>query len=424
MNMQRELDPTRTRPSKCIGTFLTILLVIGLAGCDSLLDVSNPASVDAVDLDNPSLAETLFNGALGRFECAYVNQIIVVSLLSEELINSSNWAPIRPYALRTQDIESTTGGCPEGRTSNATGAYSVLQQARFLAEDGAARIEAFDDAQVPGKEEMLGWMEGYAGYATILLGEGWCEMAYDGGPLETREASFGRAEALFTSALARAQAINNAEMRNTALVGRARARLNKGDLTGAASDAEQVTEGFVRNAEYATVSGGRENRIANYHNLNRFVTVNWMEYGDLTIDGEPDSRVPVEDTGGLGQSGNVPFWEQLKYSGPGSPIPIASWEEAQLIIAEARPDEAAAAINRLRSAQGLPEYTPSGEGHIADVLEERRRQLFLEGHRHNDMLRHDLPFPTGANHMGEFRGDLTCLPLPLQERENNQNIAS
>ena len=111
-------------------------------------------------------------------------------------------------------------------------------------------------------------------------------------------------------------------------------------------------------------------------------------------------------------------------SGTGSPIPIASWEEAQLIIAEARPDEAEAAINRLRNAQGLPEYTPSGEGHIADVLEERRRQLFLEGHRHNDMLRHDLPFPTGANHMGEFRGDVTCLPLPLQERENNQNIAS
>ena len=40
------------------------------------------------------------------------------------------------------------------------------------------------------------------------------------------------------------------------------------------------------------------------------------------------------------------------------------------------------------------------------------------------MLRHDLPFPTGTNHMGQFLGDVTCLPLPLQERENNPNIGS
>ncbi|TVP46560.1 MAG: RagB/SusD family nutrient uptake outer membrane protein [Gemmatimonadales bacterium] len=420
--MQKNRNRTGMLPSRVVGSALASLLVVGLPGCDSLLGVTNPASVEADDLNNPALAEALYFGALGRFECAYVNQVIVVSLLTEELINSSNWAPIRPYALRQQDIESTTGGCPDGRNSNATGAYSPLQQARFLAEDGAARIEAFDAAVVSNREEMIGWLEGYAGYATLLLGEGWCEMAFDGGPLQSRQESFQLAETRFSSALDRATSLNNDELRNTALVGRARARLNQGNLSGAASDAEQVTEGFVREAVYATVSGGRENRIANYHNLNRYVTVNWMEYGNLMLGDVPDPRVPVEDTGGLGQSGNVPFWAQLKYEGAGSAIPIASWAEAQLILAEARPEEAEAAINRLRAAQGLPAYEPSGD-HIADVLEERRRQLFLEGHRHNDMLRHDLPFPTGANHMGEFRGNVTCLPLPLQERENNQNIS-
>jgi hypothetical protein len=56
------------------------------------------------------------------------------------------------------------------------------------------------------------------------------------------------------------------------------------------------------------------------------------------------------------------------------------------------------------------------------VLEERRRQLFLEGHRLNDMLRHDLPFPTGENHKGQAWGPITCMPLPDQERLNNPNI--
>ncbi len=50
--------------------------------------------------------------------------------------------------------------------------------------------------------------------------------------------------------------------------------------------------------------------------------------------------------------------------------------------------------------------------------------LALEGHRHTDMISHDLRFPTGANHMGQFLGDATCLPLPLQERENNPSISS
>jgi starch-binding outer membrane protein, SusD/RagB family len=415
-------DGRSGRHARGLGWVFLALLIPAMTACDSLLEVSNPGSVDAADLDDPRLAETMVNSALGWFECAYVNQIIVGALMSEELLNSSNWAPINPYATRQQTIEGSTGGCPDSRTSNNTGAYAPLQQARFLAEDGAARIQGFDAQAVQGKDELLGWLASYAGYATLLLGEGWCEMTFDEGPLQTRAQAFQRAEERFTTALTAAQTTGNQEMRNMALVGRARARLNQGNLQGAAGDAELVTEGFVRLARYSTVSGARENRIFPYHNQNRFVTVNWMRYGDLMIGNEPDTRVPVLNTGGLGQSGGVPFWAQQKYLTADTPIPIASWEEAQLIIAEARPAEAEAAINRLRASQDLPAYVPSGEGHLADVLEERRRQLFLEGHRHNDMLRHNLPFPTGLNHMGQFLGDVTCLPLPLQERDNNRSI--
>jgi hypothetical protein len=102
---------------------------------------------------------------------------------------------------------------------------------------------------------------------------------------------------------------------------------------------------------------------------------------------------------------------------------MASWEEAQLIIAEARPAETVAAINRLRAAQDLPPLTVSGgENHIDLVLEERRRQLYMEGHRLNDMLRHNLPFPTGLNHKLQAYGPVTCIPLPLLERQNNPNL--
>jgi starch-binding outer membrane protein, SusD/RagB family len=405
---------------------LVILLLPVLAGCDDLLDVTNPAQVEESDLDNPALAGTMLDSALGRFECAFVNYIVAVAVLNEEFLHGSSWVSTGPHARRETALENQTGGCPDDRSTPNIGAYNPLQQARFLAEDGARRIEAFPDQAVPEKEEMVGWMMAYAGYSTLLLGEGWCEMAFDQGPLQTREQSFARAAERFSSAISIAQSIGHREMEYMALVGRARAQLNQGNLAEAAGDAEQVPEGFVRYAEYSSgIIGSRENRIYNYHNVTRLVTTNWIEYGNLMIGDVPDHRVVVEDTGGLTQSRGVPFWAQQKYPSADSPIPIASWEEAQLIIAEARPDEAEAAINRLRSSQGLPAYEPSGDGILADVLEERRRQLFLEGHRHNDRLRHDIPYLfTEQNHIGEFLGPVTCLPLVLQEKENNPNIDS
>jgi hypothetical protein len=400
-----------------------LIILSSTIGCESLMDVSNPGSVEAGDLDNPALATTILNGALGRFQCAYVNQILSAAMLSRELINSSNWAPIGPFARRTEGLETSTGGCPDGRTSNDMGAYTPLQQSRYLAENGAKLIEAFPDNSVPDKASMLAQLTAYAAYATQLLGEGWCVMAFDQGPAQTREQVFKRAEEGFTKAITLATTANNTNIRLMSLVGRARARLNQGNLAGAAADADLIPAGFVLNAEFSSVTGQRENRVYNFHNLNKFVTVNYFEYANLMLGTTRDTRVNVLNTGGLGQSGGIPLWAQQKYTSVTTPIPIASWREAQLIIAEARPAEAAAAITRLRASQNLPAYTPSGNGHLADVLEERRRQLFLEGgHRYNDMLRHKLPFLMGLDHQDRAMGEFTCLPLPEAEWQNNPNI--
>ena len=56
------------------------------------------------------------------------------------------------------------------------------------------------------------------------------------------------------------------------------------------------------------------------------------------------------------------------------------------------------------------------------VLEERRRQLFSEGHRYVDMLRKNLPFQSGVNRKGQSYSTLTCIPLPNVEIQNNPNF--
>ncbi|MBI4420823.1 MAG: RagB/SusD family nutrient uptake outer membrane protein, partial [Gemmatimonadetes bacterium] len=313
------------------------------------------------------------------------------------------------------DLLNTSGTCGGGY-----GYYAALQRARYLAEYGTRRIEGFPDAQVPGKTGLLAQLAAYAGYSYALLGEGFCEMAIDEGPRMTRAEVWTKAEEWFTKALN--LAANDASILNLARVGRARVRLNLGRGAEAAGDADQVPVGYVRNAGYSTATTRRENRVYNANVAGRDISVAPL-YRGLTVGGVPDSRVPVAYTNRTGTDQITPQWDQLKYTARNSPIPIASWDEAQLVIAEVRGgQEAFDTINRLRTRANLPLLAPGTVVDLGVVLEERRRELFSEGHRYNDMLRHDLPFPTGVDHKGQIYGDVTCLPLPNVEILNNPNL--
>jgi hypothetical protein len=125
--------------------------------------------------------------------------------------------------------------------------------------------------------------------------------------------------------------------------------------------------------------------------------------------------VPVikDPTRANGQDGLTPLWIQKKYTALDSPLPVATWDEAQLILAEADPASTVTAINAVRAKYNLPAYT--GTGTLSDIQEERRRTLFLDGHRIGDMLRYAIPFASGKNQKGVPYGNLTCLPLPSSE---------
>jgi len=410
---------TSTRSRVFVGALLLPLFVA--TACDSLLEVELPGTVPAESLDNPALARTMVNSALGRFECAYTSYVITSGVMANEFINASTWLNLNTWGWKGLELHSIAGGCPTGRDATDIGAYTPLQQARYLAEDGARRIESFSAEEVPNKSEMLAQLNAYAGFATVLLGEGFCEMAFDLGPLTPKPEIFARAEERFSSAITHAKAAGNTNLELLATAGRARARLNKKDLAAAASDAEKIPVGFVWNAEYSVVNGIRENRVFNLNRRNRYLSVEPTQYANQRIGTVADTRLNVTDSGLRGHDDQTRHYFQNKYTTAASPIPMASWFEAQLILAEARPSEAVAAINRIRARQNLPALAPGGDP-LALVLEERRRQLFAEGHRLNDMLRHNIPFPTGFNHKGQAWGPITCMPLPDQEKLNNPNL--
>jgi hypothetical protein len=413
-------------------TFRRATLVLSLAAtasCNSLLAVDNPGRVTADALSDPALAPILEAAALQSAQCAFMQFAATTGMLSGEYLSSNGFVDNHIWEWRgIVEIKQAPGGCPGSRTTTSMGFYTPAQQARFQLEDLSARLKTFTDAQVPNRQRMLAEMDAYSGYMYVLLAESMCELAFNGGPSVTSAAAFAIAEKRFSDAIVTATAINDASLLNMARVGRARTRLNLGNLAGAAADAALVPSGFTRIAEFSEVDVRRENRFFNLTVRANYLSVG-PDYRGLTVNGVADPRVRVNNINRLGLDNVTPMWQQQKFTGSGAaPLTIASYAEAQLILAEASTGQAAIdAINRVRALSSIaPMAMPAAGTNInALVIEERRRQLFSEGQRFGDMLRKKIAFPSsGVNRKGQSYSNMTCIPLPDVETRNNVNFKS
>jgi hypothetical protein len=378
-------------------------------------------------LDDPVLLPQLESAAIQEFQCGFAAWVGTAGMLSGEYYSANGFVNNHPWEWRgIVEIKDNPGSCNFTRTSTFMGFYTPLQHARFQLEDTFKRAEAFTDADAPTRAKVMTEMRAYAGYALTILGEGMCEMTVDGGPKMTKQQTWALAEERFTDAIARATALGGADgtsLLNMARVGRARVRLDLGNLPGAAADAALVPANFVRNAEYSEAALTRENRLYNLTIRNKYISVA-PAYRNLTVNGAPDPRVKVVADGN-GDDGVTPMFRQQKFIGSTAAVslPIASYAEAQLILAEAVGGQAGLdAINRVRALSNIAPIATLPADFTALVLEERKRQLFSEGHRYVDMLRKNLPFSSGVDHKGRTISNLTCVPLPNVEVQNNPNL--
>lgn len=407
-------------PNGLTASYKVVLVaaLIGASACENLLEVDLPGRLPADRLDDPNMVSALTVGMLSDFECAFQGHALTGSILSEEFeYVGAGGRAILVWVNRVPIIndQSHEISCP-----NVGGAYLPLHTARFQAEDLYQRVEGFPEGTVPDRSEVLGTAAAYAGYSTLLLGEAFCEMAIDAGPLLSRAEVFERAEGWFTRAL---EQQTSEQIRNLARVGRARTRLNLADLDSAVADASEVPEGFAKMVETSTSVSRRENTF--YVRSHEDWTLSVAPaYRGLEVGGMPDSRVSIRLADHTAADGVSPLWLQLKYTSHITPLVLAGWREAQLIIAEVRGgQEAVAAINRLRASVGLPLFQSTDPGEIrSQVLEERRRELYADGHRHGDMLRLAIPFRQGNTAQGAPLGPITCIPLPNVERDINRNL--
>lgn len=423
-----------------LGATIAVLALTGLAACadaSKILDQEAPSRVDASTLDNPAYAQLLVNGAIGDFECALGNYIIAGGLVGDELIDAQLGQAGWDYDRRTIFSGSIPYSTTQCGANQAPGLYTPLSVARYQADHALKKLQGWTDAQVTNRQSLIAQAATYAGFSLVLLGEAMCSAAIDLGPEMSRAQLFAAAQDRFTTAITAAQASNNAAMLNAARIGRARSLLDQGKGTEARADAILVTiDTFALNASYSNANGRRENLVWSQMYRGLFSSVD-PSYRGVTWAGVADPRVTVVDANAKGQDAKTPIWRQTKYPLINSPIPIARYAEAQLIVAEV--DNAAGGagtanavniINALHTKAGIPPYAGGTQSEVqAQIIEERRREFFLEGQRLGDLIRYNLtatppkgtPFKNGGTY-GNDTGIQLCFPLPDIERNNNPNI--
>jgi hypothetical protein len=419
------------------GLYLLAAVVSSLAlvACNDMLDVPAPSQIPADQLEVPGNAPLLVAGAMSDFDCALGAYIVMGGLITDELEDGTETAARWVYDRRDvapSDAIYATDDC------TGIGTYSPMNKARASADNIYRLLSGWTDDELSSdanRTELMAEASAYGGYARVLIGEMFCQSVISRiepdqsityGPVLTKEQMWESADSTLTAALDLATQAGDEDLKNMILVGRARVRLDLGRVADAKADADLVPPGFVYSAASASRAARQHNRI--------FDASNPVSGSSASVDTQyyrmHDPRVRVDSTGDT-TGAKVLFFAQLKYTSADQSIPIASGKEAQLISAEGdiaagHPGDAVDKINAIRATYGIAAYTGAEDAATVKALliEERRRDLWLEGQRLGDVQRYGIalkPAPGRPYVFGGTYGNTTCLPLPDAELQANPN---
>jgi starch-binding outer membrane protein, SusD/RagB family len=374
-------------------TAATVLLFA--TGCD--LGVTNPAQIEAGDLETPAAVPAIVNGARSSFSIwTTINGgggvYTVSALLSDELTHAGSWVPLREIS----------NGLP-GNASPENQSHWNMSQARWQAEDAIAKAQRL--VANPATDQWVALAMLYAGFSNRVMGELFCDAVIDGGPRQPHTAFSERAIGHFANAAQVAQAGNHENLRLAAIAGRAQARMMLNQWTEAAADAALVPTNFVYAHIHSENSPSEQNGVHNwtYRGDNGFQTTVWgtpfAEWGREagTTVGDPRATytrmVNAQGNPTMGGDSRRPFWRAHKFLARDTDIPLAKGTEMRLIEAEAllRSNDVAGAVarvNAVRAFRSLPDATAATADEAwALLIRERGLELWLEGRRLGDLRR-------------------------------------
>jgi hypothetical protein len=472
---------TRTARRACRAATLG-LSVVALTACDDILAVDLPSQLTDDAFENPTGAQVQINTIIGQFEKGY-NDHVYVTFGREaggEVFLSAGYP-------------TNSGYFTYGITHPSYADFAKsLRFATFLHD----KLEKeWTVAEVPQRAQFLAISSIYGGAVLGWMGASLCEATVNAGPLMTSDQTLTLAETWLTRALTEIAAAGgdfempfgispSAKTMATGL--RAQVRWMKGDLTGAATDAAAVPQGFRAYVVREPTDNNRRNLVF-YATTNRphyqqmYGVIDWWGkagapnnpvtgqpwpnplpftgWGDLAIlpngravreDGLPirtkgpyttteeqttavlDSRAKSFVDIIQGKGNNTGFVNN-RYASEAEDYPLVNWKEMVLIRAEAAGGQGAIdLVNTLRAADNLPRVTYADPGNAQQIrymlIEERRRALYTEARYFYTMLKNpDVAwFPRAFGQTWQagmnLQGGVRWL-MPQGEYELNPNLS-
>ncbi|MGH7459471.1 MAG: RagB/SusD family nutrient uptake outer membrane protein [Longimicrobiales bacterium] len=398
----------------CLALTTTLLL----SACSEFLEVEDPGRYSDDAVNTPIALDALATGVESDVMTRIDDMVLAQGLLSDEYMHSGTWT----------EWEAIDNG--EGRPGNSSD-YSVQQnllqtrtaaqrhQERFRSVMGDSAERSFHMARVVTWE----------GWTNLLLGMHNCESPPSPGAAPVPDLEMYRlAIPIFTRGITIARAAGNQEYERLATAGRARANLLAGNLPQALTDAQAIPDNFMFTAKFS-ISGPNNAVVTLTHRTrNRAGGLEQTHWSKVdTIAGfmrdpwsnQHDPRLRITRIAGArGVDGSTQHYNEEKYARPEDDIPVThGWEmrliEAEVFMKQNNLVRAMELINKVRANAGLDAVSGTTAADVQRyLLWERFAQLYLEGHRANDLARFGLTRSVlGANRSIKFPLNTTELQL-------------
>lgn len=444
---------------------LTVAGGVSLLGaCDvnkELLQPQQPGVILPGAITSATAADALWSGALTQWN-KVMNGSPTNSGSNQEGL--WNWEGLFTDEVRSVDTFSQRNDADQRNeaTNDAllTTIYNASQQARGRARDAINALLTYDNSAT-GKQH-VGEMYLMMGYIEMQLSSVFCNgipfgETVNGVPSYTQpvtdsvgsKLAISRTDTALTYVSPTSTDSATKNIAWAALVTKARAQVDLGDFTGAATTVTNVPTAFQYNFNYSQPTFDNEWWVEG-PNVKRYSAGDSVDVAGPILNAIPfaelgDPRVSVTNKGLTAEDGHSVLW-QVNNWGRDDPVPVVSGIDARLIEAEAKLRAGdipgmMTILNVLRASPQLlgiyqvpamaPLATPADQASATDLFfREKALWQFGRGFRMDDLRRlvrqygrsQDQVFPTGnftrnGTPSGQF-GTQVAFPVPDYERTN------
>ena len=412
---------------------ISLLLGFTMIGCD--LDVDNPNSLLEGDLQDPSAAAALANGAWN----ASLRGVTYMMMPHAVATDESVW-----IGSRDAWYQIDKGGMTNVYNEFVDQAWPYISEARWMSDKAVSILEGLG-ADLPNNQDLvLAYLSG--AMVRVYIADMFEDFVYSdkteaGTPVGAANMSQLYDEALALLGKASSIATGDNAVKVLSLVARTRHAkavwgkvnpVNTASPYVSAGASEAAAAAAMMSADWkwrmnfssSTVSNYMAGQINDRQEMDLFQNA-LVETATPGAGGDPQPNDPVT---GLPDSRMTAIATEFRAGGGGTswtPVTITSLREMHLIIAESKKaggDDAGclAELNALRTFDSLDPY-PSGTDAGTALQHERRANLFLQSRRLSDMYRFNLTSTVWDAVEKSPAGSF--FPITISEIRSNPNIS-